>query len=616
MTQPSDQEIHAIIADGRVRQEESGRVRPVLVLCVLSFGLLWACFTPVEAAPAAWLSLTPLCLLMRTTQLSRRHYAVITVCGWLWAAATLQWMRLGHWSMYFALIALAFYISLYFPVFVGISRRLTQSGIPLWLTVPCVWTSLDFLRARLMTGFPWYFLGHSQYRWIELIQVADVAGVYGVTFLVAMSSAVVAECIPDSVLTQIGFKINTLIQPHRRRNAVSVLIVLVLAAVVYGWWRQQPLAARDGPVIALVQGHFPPDLKHGLNPMRIVNAHDLLTSRAAQEQPDLIVWPETMWPEPDLIVDPSVTDDRLIQILSAVQPMSDEAARRAVDWWRNHNVRDKLIQRSQEAGTSILFGLTTRLAEPQGLKQFNSAALVRPDLGYMGRYDKIHRVVFGEYIPLKSVFPFLATFSPYGSPGIEAGTEPVIFETGGVRYAPVICFEDTIPQLVRRIVMHESRAADRPDVLVNLTNDGWFHGSSELDQHFITSVFRCIETRRPMVRAVNGGISAMIDSSGRIRTPETFLIMTSSGGFQGDFKAVDSLIDPTTGRWYRQCAAVMVGQVPVDGRNTCYLFYGDWFAMLCGFAVVAVWIRSFVQHPDRMTAVSDENGNRSLVTKA
>ena len=76
------------------------------------------------------------------------------------------------------------------------------------------------------------------------------------------------------------------------------------------------------------------------------------------------------------------------------------------------------------------------------------------------------------------------------------------------------------------------------------------------------------------------------------------------------------MTDPTTGRWYRQCAAVMVGQVPVDGRNTCYLFYGDWFAMLCGFAVVAVWIRSFVQHPDRMTAVSDENGNRSLVTKA
>ena len=123
-----------------------------------------------------------------------------------------------------------------------------------------------------------------------------------------------------------------------------------------------------------------------------------------------------------------------------------------------------------------------------------------------------------------------------------------------------------------------SSAAGGVDCLVNLTNDGWFHGSSELDQHLITAAFRCVETRTPMVRAVNTGISAIIDGDGVVVEPDVFI--------DADEKGRESMRDPHTGRWHKQLNAVLIGNVPLDNRHSLYLAYGDWFAGICCFCTI------------------------------
>jgi len=192
--------------------------------------------------------------------------------------------------------------------------------------------------------------------------------------------------------------------------------------------------------------------------------------------------------------------------------------------------------------------------------------LVQPDGTIGQRYDKLHRVPFGEYVPLNDTLPWLQSLTPYPEGfGIDKGRGVVAYESQGYRFSPIICFEDTVPHLVHRLVAATTiETADGPraiDFLVNLTNDGWFRGSNEHEQHLITGSFRCIETRTPMVRAVNTGISAIIDGDGQVRN-----------------------------RSRKATEAIVVGTVPLDPRTSLYVATGDWFAgsclTCCGFLAV------------------------------
>jgi apolipoprotein N-acyltransferase len=134
------------------------------------------------------------------------------------------------------------------------------------------------------------------------------------------------------------------------------------------------------------------------------------------------------------------------------------------------------------------------------------------------------------------------------------------------------------------------------DLLINLTNDAWFHGSSELDQHLITAAFRCVENRIPMVRSVNGGVSAFIDGNGRIREPDRIMKMEEPLQSVAKFTQLDSMRDPDTGRWHRQFSGIVSGQVPLDPRTSLYTRFGDWFAGLCLLLTIvstaaAGWLR-------------------------
>jgi apolipoprotein N-acyltransferase len=615
----SDPSVKEIIAAARARQQPvvwRAPAAPAWLLSSVTAVLLWASFTPVDAGPLAWIALVPLLVLVRIPQPTRWMYRILFLNGLANQIATLQWMRLGDPTMYIAMAALATYLACYFPLFVALARYAHHRwSVPLVVVVPVLWTGLEFVRAHFLTGFSWYYLGHSQYRWLELIQISDVVGAYGVSFLVAMGNAAIAGLIPSRWLLK-----PRLITPEAallqaavpfRSALVPVLVTLVgFAAVLgYGIVRRQQSDFQPGPRVALIQGNFVASLREHHDPQEMLIGHLRLTGLAVREQPDLVVWPEAMFPYPLLEAASGMTDEQLVKMTPGTDP--DPKI------WREAYVQRELARESQRAGAALLLGIHAARAEADGIRQLNSAVFVTPEQGLVGRYDKRHLVPFGEFIPFKGAMPWIQGMTPYSGEdiGLTAGTVPKTFEYKGWRFAPVICYEDTVPHVVRSAVARAAEAngptlvgvgssgeeafrgakgdAGRGakgdtgdgavDVLVNLSNDGWFHGSSELDQHLITAAFRAVECRTPMIRAVNTGISAVIDGDGAILEPEKFI---DGDWRQGSPKSSrTSMRDPKTGRWHRQLNAALVHTVPLDNRRSAYVVFGDWFAGACAACV-------------------------------
>ncbi len=556
-------------------------------MSLLSAALLWACFTPVNASPLAWVALVPLLLLVRIEQRVRWMYTAVYGGSLLGQLATLQWMRLGDPTMSIAWAALSIYLALYAVAFVAVARVAVQRWkMPLAVAGPVVWTGLEFLRAHLMTGFAWYFLGHSQYRWLEFIQISDLVGAYGVSFVIAMSSAALALLVPHAWLIRLRL-VHASTGPVTSSGLTLGQLVQIVATVVvfgstltYGYVRRSQAAFTPGPRVALIQGNFTASLRTTQpTEQEVFLKHLRLMAQTVKEQPDVIVWPEAMFPFPLFNAPPDMTDAQLNEIAPYIKP----------EVWRDEWVRKTMATESLRTNAALILGVNTAVATPERLKQFNSAAFVRPDVGLAGRYDKLHRVPFGEYVPLRESLPWLLNLTPYrDAGGLDKGERAAVFEYGPWRMAPVICFEDTVPHLVRGIVAAGTNndTGTELSLLVNLTNDGWFHGSSELDQHLITSAFRAVECRTPLVRAVNTGISAIIDGDGAILDPEVFI--DGDARKNAPLAPRTSARDPKTGAWHRQLSAALVHTVPLDSRRSLYVRFGDWFAMLCCASVVFV----------------------------
>lgn len=563
---PTPQEI---IASARSAPARAGGTLKVALLTSM---LLWASFTPLGFAPVGWIALVPLLLLVRLERPTRWMYTGVYFAGFAFWWPTLQWMRLGDPTMYIAWTTLAVYLACYFPLFVGLTRvAIGRMKFPLLLAAPAVWTGLEYVRAYALTGFSWYQLGHSQVAWLELIQVSDLFGAYGVSFIVAMSSAALVELVPQRLfatlkLLPIASPTETAEAPsasRRRWIMAGVLVATFAMTLSYGFVRRAQAKFTAGPRIAAIQGNFVASVNGLHTADTLFLKHRALTGEAIKQHADVIVWPEVMFPFPYFVKPEGFTDAELRKLLPEVDPRH---------WEEKSDVRNMLQTLSQGASAAIVFGIETVTADTKGLRLFNSALFVDPSRGISGRYDKQHRVPFGEYLPLADELPFLGSLTPYrGNYGIQAGQRGVAFEYKGIRFSPVICFEDTVPQVVRQCV-RDAVADDaqhrKVDVLLNLTNDGWFHGSSEHDQHLITAAFRAVEMRTPMVRAVNTGISAIIDGDGAIRA---------------------RAFDPKTGK-SKQVEAVVCDFVPLDNRQSFYLQAGDWFAQLC----LCVCIASFV----------------------
>jgi apolipoprotein N-acyltransferase len=306
-----------------------------------------------------------------------------------------------------------------------------------------------------------------------------------------------------------------------------------------------------------VQGSIDTELKHDPAAAADVLSHyDELTlaglaDPAHPERPDVIVWPETMWRWSLFEVDPAVVlseaelkavlepeaelkavlepeaelkavlepEAELAAVLGPEDEQGDAATRQARGRAAiARQTLDALAVYARRYGTTWIVGLDRQRLDPRarGGAEHSNAALVLDAAGRpLARYDKMYPVMFGEYIPFGDRFPVLYRLTPLPA-GLTAGQMPVAVDVAGFALAPTICYETALPRAVRSIVRQLTAAGRRPDVLVNLTNDGWFWGSSELDMHLAAGIFRAVEVRTPLVIAANTGFSAAIDGSGRL----------------------------------------------------------------------------------------------------
>jgi apolipoprotein N-acyltransferase len=506
--------------------------------------------------------------------------------------------------MFYTWAMLATYCALYFPAAVWLIRVLERrTGWPLTLTAPVVWTSLEFFRSFFLSGFAWYYLGHTQHEFLPLIQIADLGGVYLLSFLLAAFSGWLVECLLRFPAVRFAFR-----QAERRpgvdcfgqgRIVRQGLIVagLIAAAVLYGLWRLEQTDFRDGPRVGLLQGSIDQRLRNeaslgGLQAARgIWSYYDTLCKLALNQEraPELLIWPETSLPYYWL---------ELPQDLNTVDANIRHEAGLV------HALLQKL---AQDTKVSHLFGLNTRDWSDGGrLKQYNSAVLFNAQGDYLGRYDKLHRVPFGEYVPFRDWLPFMDRFAPYDFDySIRAGESLTRLTVADkYRFGVLICYEDTDPFLARQ---YGRQHADGPpvDFLVNISNDGWFDGTSEHEEHLAISRFRAIEARRPLVRAVNMGVSAVIDGNGRVLRPikrgeyqgfvrwEAAPVGTPASVLNviGEKGAASWQLDAGDWHQFKKVAGVITATVPLDDRVSLYALWGDWLPGGCWllFAGVLVW---------------------------
>jgi apolipoprotein N-acyltransferase len=575
--------------------------RPTL-LAILSALLLTLAFPPIGLSWLAYVALAPLLVMAVRTPSARVAVVAAWLGGIVFFGINMWWI----WPVTRAgAIALVPYLAAYWAVFAyavrGINRTLP---VPLTLLAPVAWVPLELLRAHLLTGMPWVYVGHTQYRNLPLIQIADFLGAYGNSFLCLMMTGLAAD-----FLVRPMFRRPTApaagappARLHRRFSRVLAFMVLLAAGtwvgtVAYGLYRLTP-ERRPGPVVTSIQTCIPQSVKNIVKAEQMQTAAEIrkeiervqkaehemldqqldLTARALQDaadqglKPDLVVWPETMVPgimNPEfLLYDPKVL----------VRYGFEQLQARSQGFW------EEIRREARTAGAPILFG--GHAAEPvlrseremDLANNQNAAFLVGPrTMLYRAEhvYAKCHLVPFGEYLPFRESWPWLHTFlrgfTPYDydyslRPGAH-DQAPFILPCGGreVRFQVPICYEDAMPYRVREMVASADPLHPKAvDFLVNISNDGWFNGSVELEQHLALCVFRAVENRVPIVRAVNTGISALVQSDGRI----------------------DRIVQDADGR-RRFITGFFTGRIELDDRVAPYTYAGDLFAHVClGAALV------------------------------
>ncbi len=475
---------------------------------------------PADLWLLAWLAPLPWLAIVADERLPGRHpWRAVWAGGLLHWLLAIHWLRLPHPATSIGWVALSAYLAVYLPLFVWTARRLV--GRWRWPLLPAAavsWMACEQLRGWVLGGFTFAMLGHTQWRWTTLLQTADALGAVGVGGIVMVVAAAIATLIRRGVRGALG--------------SVAVAAGVLALALGYGSWRLASAPAVTGRRldVLLVQGSIDTELKHDPDAAADVARHyddltiEALTTPEHAGRPDLIVWPETMWRWGLIEIHPDEPlDDAVVEQMLGLEPAGADEATRAERQTRVRELlgrqrRDALAVYATRYGTCWLVGLDRQVVTPHvpaGVENFNAAVFLDPEGVALACYDKMHPVMFGEYVPLADRFPVLYRLTPLPG-GLTPGKAPVAVDVAGFTVAPTICYETALPGAFRSLVRGLAAAGRRPDLIVNLTNDGWFWGSSELDMHLVAAVFRAVEVRTPVVVAANTGFSASIDGSGRL----------------------------------------------------------------------------------------------------
>ena len=456
-----------------------------MVWATLSGVLLTGAFPKIGFDWLAWIALVPLLYGIKDLSVNG-GFRMGLITGVVHFISLLYWLvpvmrTYGYLPMYLSVIILvlfaaflALFIALFSTALTAVGRR------PVWclVLVPTVWVALEYIRSFIFSGFPWELLGYSQYNRLQLIQISDILGVYGMSALIAFVNG--AFFIALLYLTKRRWQHTNI----TRQLAASSIIGLILAVAMtgsYGYWRLKTIdrliSTAPRTRISVIQGNIDQAVKWDpAFQIDTIKKFQVLSSSVIQQKPDLIVWPESATP---------------------FYFMYDSRA------------SEMVLEGIRETAVDYLIGSPSFVRKNDGVAYFNSAYLIIPHNKTMGKYDKTHLVPFGEYVPFKKWLPFLGKIvAQVGDfrPGKVGNTIPWRNEQLGVQ----ICYEIIFPRLSRAM------AQNGASILINITNDAWFGKTSGPYQHFSMTVFRAVENRRSLARSANTGISGFIDPAGRI----------------------------------------------------------------------------------------------------
>ncbi|MBF0102684.1 MAG: apolipoprotein N-acyltransferase [Desulfobacterales bacterium] len=454
---------------------------------ILSGCLLTLVFPKANCGWIAFFSLVPLLMTLQSASI-KQGFAYGMTTGIIhfstllyWLIPTMRWYGGISWPLStLILLLLVTYLALYIALFSAITIILAKNIYFCQFITPAIWVALEFLRTYMLTGFPWGLLGYSQVNYLYLIQLSDITGVYGLSFLIVYSNVVL-------LFLLLYFQKKNWQKKPATLNWVFISIPLFISIMVmsigYGVWRVNVIdtIALQVPQlnVKVVQGNINQAQKW--NPMfqqDCVYKYLNLSETQTNEHVDLIVWPETATPF----------------------------------YFLQTNTLSKRIQVAiKQINTFFLIGSPSLTINENGTADYyNSAYLMGPDGLVKGQYDKVHLVPYGEYVPLKKYLPFVQKI--VASAGdFKSGKDSIPLPLNEYKLGIQICFEIIFPNLSRTLANQYSS-----DVLVNITNDAWFGKTSAPYQHFNMSIFRAIENRRSLIRSANTGISGFIDPTGKI----------------------------------------------------------------------------------------------------
>ncbi len=522
------------------------------------------CFPPFDQSWLCWLALTPLIAAVwfpgeNARRPWLRNLLLGYVTGLVFFTFTFSWLgALGDLYQNLFLHSLSFLLSIYLAMhfafwawFVGFLKPKTFTAswrnLLIAFLAASAWATHEWVRGWLFSGFGWNGLGVALHAHFPMIQIAEFTGVTGLSFAIAFANMI-------AVTTPIRFFLEAKTHQMRPHFDLTLTMVGIVGLVVFGLHRIQSPSPAKSIRVAAVQADVPQLQK--LDPQFAPQVFDKFRRLSdialrANPPPDLLVWPES-----------SVPGD-----------------------WLDKSVQQFVLEIAAGHHSDFLFGID----DVDGEHSYNAAVLIAAD-GRTEIYHKVHLVPFGEYIPARHSFPLFAAIASTWVPGDFArGTKHAVFNLTNpdVRVAPLICFEDTVGDLVRRFVLNGA------NLLVDITNDGWFLRSSASHQHLANAIFRCVENRRPMVRAANTGVTCFVNEFGRVTD-----ILQSDPGETFDEGNLTGVIDvplatasPSSGGQDRTASA----EATAGRQLTFYARHGEWLAESCAgitaIAVICIFVR-------------------------
>ncbi len=553
-----------------------------IAAAVLSGLLVAGAFPPFGFSGLIWVAMMPLLWALSTVEGKRagwKGFGIGYLAGAVSCLIQFNWISTVSWL---GAVLLPLYLAIYWGVFGAFAAtlgKMRENGGP-WgslrvaFCLGAVWAGLEWLRGWMFTGFGWNGLGVALHEMPMMAQGADLLGVIGLSGLLVFFQAVF-------VAAWSGFPVA---KPRGRWDfRIAVLAVILL----FGYGKARiAIESRAESVrlkTLLVQNNIPQDAAQVLwTDLEIHQAYEDETLKALDrlKTPDGKLsekWPDwVMWPECALT-------GRILRANDGT--------------WGTWQINQDTISQIRTAGPfSLIYGVNELEAEKSGDnlvpkengRAYNSIAVMSPD-DTLATYRKHHLVIFGETIPfvdsipwLKQIYEQQSGMEYHGSFTPGESLEPLPIRAGNTTIGtiPTVCFEDSVPRLTRKFVRPE------PQVIINVTNDGWFKESAAAAQHFATARFRAIELRRPMLRCANSGVSAAIDSTGSTAHPDT--------------GAPQVLVD-AAGSHFTRGSLLTELKIPLRPSFSLYAVIGDWGILVLAAAglFTAIWTRKS-DHPGKI----------------